>query len=1027
MMLNMLRYSLVCCGILLTATTALAQLPQTRLYALSRSGGQVGQEFDLAVTAGDDLEEIDRLLFSHPGITAEPKSPGSNTFTVKIASDVPVGTYEVRCGGRFGFSNPRRFVVSNRPELVESSGNNSPEQAMPFELGSVINGRLQSSSEIDWFQFEAKQGERIVFDCWAERLDSRMNGVISIHDETGRKRLIYSQYDKGADPVVVFDSPADGTYLIKLHDLTFRNGNEYVYRLYSYTGPFLEFALPPAGTAGTTGQFTLYGYNLPGGEPTETLLRGVPLEKLDVEIPIPAEADTFDVENRVTAIGAGLDLFSYRFEQEGQVSNPIRIGIADSPVLVEEEPNDSSEQAQSVNVPVEIGGQFSQPGDVDHFRFEAKKGEEIVIEAIGERMGFQVDPYLVVNQVIAKEEGEEIKRLTAQDRVDASLLANVFETKTDDPQFHLTVPDDGLYEVVLRDRYWESRGAANLVYRLSIRHARPDFRLVAVPEAPTAGNTWPAGLRKGDHFPLRVFAFRRDGFDGPIRVSAMDLPEGLACPDVIIGEKQTSAALVIAASEEAPAGWHQVGLQGTANVPRDGEPQSVTRNVRGGTIVWSIGNNIPAISRITDRVSVTVIEEPAPFQVVTDVHTVEARQGEEISVPVKLLKRQDFDDKVTLNAQGIPDKTNIEFKNGEIDKGKDEQTLTITLKKDAVPGTYTLWLKAQGKVSYSRNPERAERLAKAHEEAKQKLEAAKQAVEQAGKDKEQAVAALEKAGKQVEEMQSVLAEREKGLAAAGKEMEQAQAEAKAAAEKLAAVEKELETAAQQFKSAEEKQKSAAEELARSEQALAQSEKGLTGTKAAVIAAEAGLAQARQALEEDADNQALKANVFDADQKLQQVRQAHVTADREHTQAVQALMSHRPAAESAQASLEKAAQAHQTAKAAHDEMAKLHEAAAKQLADARAAYKAAEEAHQSAEKELAQAQAAVKAAEEAQAKAEAEEKAAADSIKPLENEISTTEKAAKDAAEAAKPKSLDFTPPSTPIVLTVKPAEEEKKE
>ena len=76
---------------------AQAQLPQTKLFAISPMGGQAGQSFDLSLSSGTDLEEIGKLVFTHPGITAAPKmqdvngkpQPVANVFTVAIAPTYP--------------------------------------------------------------------------------------------------------------------------------------------------------------------------------------------------------------------------------------------------------------------------------------------------------------------------------------------------------------------------------------------------------------------------------------------------------------------------------------------------------------------------------------------------------------------------------------------------------------------------------------------------------------------------------------------------------------------------------------------------------------------------------------------------------------------------------------------------------------------------------------------------------------------------------------------------------------------------
>mgnify|MGYP000945825273 CR=1 FL=1 len=66
------------CGWVLLCGNAFAQLPQTRAFSIYPMGWQAGQSCDLVITSGTDLEDISQLLFSHPGITAKPKTQDVN-------------------------------------------------------------------------------------------------------------------------------------------------------------------------------------------------------------------------------------------------------------------------------------------------------------------------------------------------------------------------------------------------------------------------------------------------------------------------------------------------------------------------------------------------------------------------------------------------------------------------------------------------------------------------------------------------------------------------------------------------------------------------------------------------------------------------------------------------------------------------------------------------------------------------------------------------------------------------------------
>ncbi|MCA8999147.1 MAG: hypothetical protein KDA80_19250 [Planctomycetaceae bacterium] len=1126
-------FAWACIALVSFVTTAAAQLPQTRLYAISPPGARTGTEIELRILAGDDLEEVNQLAFSHPGITAFPKTtekdgqqvPIPNVFLVKVDPSVPSGIYECRAGGLWGFSNPRRFVVGTLTEKTEETDNGDPVKAKPLELDTVVNGQMEAGTDLDWFQFSGTKGQRIVFDVWAERIDSKLNAVLSIYDSEGRRRLATSRNVKGDDPVLVFEVPADGQYLLLLHDMTYKNGNEYVYRLLTSTRPYLEYSLPPAGQAGTTSEFTLFGYNLPGGEPADTELRGVSLEKLSLFIAVPPNADTLTPDNRIAASSAGTDAFSFRLNHNGVDSNPLLIGIAESPVVVEQEPNNEGGQAQTITVPTEVGAQFSTVEDVDNFRFEAEAGQMISIDVVAERLGRATDPILYVYQVKKKDDGtEDLRQLTVQDDNTTQFQQNVFETKTDDPSFQLDIPETGTYQVTLRDRYWESRGHASLLYRLNLRRRTPDFRLAVTPSAPTAGQTWPTGLRQGDNFPMTVYAFRRDGFEGSITVSAQNLPQGIQCPEVVIPEKANSATLVATAAQDASPGLYAFRVQGTATTMNpeavkavvnkqkaiddgskpvadlqkavdqakqaldkaqaehdaaakaaadapdnkgltdqaaqskqaldqaaakyqeaqqklDAQKQTIanltnelelarqaetsskrtlTRQARAATVVWSFAGNQPAIVRLADRVAVTVMAEPAPFQIVTDVHRIEANQSRQILIPVKLEKRE-FDEKVALNVQDMPKNSNIDFPNSAIEKGQAENVLRMFVKDNAPPGTYTLWLKSQGQVAYRRNPAKAERLKKVHEEKKAIADAAKATQTEATNKKNEAVNALNQANQMAQQAQATLTQKQQAMATAKQQVEQATKEAAQATEKLAAEEKTLATATKDKADAEAKHKTAAEQLAAAEAKVQASQKAVEEAKAAVAAAEQSAKQAEEAATAQPENEDLKKAAADAQTAVTNAQQKQQEADAALAELTKTRDAMKTATDQAKAELDKAVTSLADAQKAKDAAVQAKQTADQKQAAQQKALSEAEAAIKAAEQDLAKKQADAKVAEQAKVAAEAAEKEAQAVATNAENVRKAAETEATNAEKAAAPKNINFTPPSTPIVVVVKPA------
>ncbi len=580
-------FALVAATALIGATSAFAQLPQAKLFSVFPPGAQVGVATEVAISNGVEMDEANRLIFNHPGITAAQKvtdangvkTPVVNTFVVTVAAGVPDGIYEVRFSGRFGVSNPRSFVVGSRKEINEIEPNNAREQATPVELNSTVSGRTDGSA-YDYFKFTGKAGQRVLCLCQAGRIDSKLKAQIELYDaagvippavagaaaapspqaaQTGR-RLAFSRGAARRDALLDVTLPADGDYFLRIIDQVYGGSVDHFYRLTITTGPYIDFALPPAGVAGSNTQVTLFGRNLPGGQPAGVSVDGRPLEKVAVSVTVPGDAENTQAADNLGAIQGGVDAFSYVWNTPAGNANPLTLFVAPAPVGLEQEPNDTPAQANKITVPAEIAGQFQASRDVDFFTFDAKAQEVYWIEAFGDRHGSLADPYITLDRVTKDDKGvETVQRITAQDDTGVNLIPNVFETLSDDPAFQFVVPADGTYRLTIRDRYYESRGDARMVYRLSIRKEAPDFKVVVLPEAPLADNnttaaTYPANLRKGENFSCRVIAFRRDGYNGAIDVTVENLPPGITCKGTSIGPGQTNATIVFSANEDAADG-----------------------------------------------------------------------------------------------------------------------------------------------------------------------------------------------------------------------------------------------------------------------------------------------------------------------------------------------------------------------------------------------------------------------------------------------------------------------------------------
>ncbi len=730
------------------AQSAEAQLPAARLDGIFPAGAQVGTTVDVTLT-GIDLDDAAELHFSHPGLTAKPKMaaatpfdkerPIPNQFVVTVASDVPVGSVDVRARGRYGLSNPRAFELSNLEEVTEVEPNNGLDEAVELALPKIVNGRIERTADVDRYRFTASAGERLLVECRTRRIDSLLEPVITIYDAQGRE-LVNHRCAQMEEALVDFHVPATGEYSVRVADAYYRGNDSYGYRLAIGPLPHLDFIFPPAGPAGVTSQFTVYGRNLPGGKPSDYAIDGQRLESLAVKVAIPKDpAKLLPLGDRVDPEQAFVDAVEYRVRSGAFVSNAACVGIATAPVVMEANANDSPSQSQVLTPPCEVAGRFYPARDNDWYAFEAKQGDAYTIDVISNRLGLPTDPQLVIHQVTTNDQDEEqVKVVATVDDLGTRDRAQ-FDTRNADAAYQFLAPVDAVYRVTVRDGYSSLRSDPRLVYRLAIRKSQPDFRLVAVPQDP-----WGAlVLRKGDRTTVDVLAERRDGLTEPITLSVSGLPNGVTSTPVTLGPTTTVASLVLTATENVAPGIASLNVVGTAKIGG----RDVVRVARYGTANTSMRmlqpnqrpqNSLPA--RLSRQLMVSIVDSESPFAMELQNDTVwETTRAGILKIPYTATRRRAYKGVVQCAVANLP--VNINPTTFSVAANADKGEFQLTLRNNTPPGTYTLHAGAfVTSYSYARNPESAE-------VAKQRKEAIDKVVAEATEKAKEATTAKQQADK----------------------------------------------------------------------------------------------------------------------------------------------------------------------------------------------------------------------------------------------------------------------------------------
>jgi hypothetical protein len=696
-------------------------LPTPRLTIVTPNGGKTGSTVEVVLT-GADLDEPQALLFSHPGLKAElipeppppppdpkkgpakPPPPQPPKFKVTIAGDVPLGIHDVRLANKWGVSNPRAFVVGDLSEVLEKEPNNDVDQAQKVDLNSTINGAITTPTDVDYFTFTGKKGQRVVVSCLASSIDSRLQAAIELYDKAGRLLGSNKNY-QNQDALMDATLPADGDYLVRLYHFTHTAGNaEYFYRLSISTAPWIDAVFPPMVEPGKPAALTVYGRNLPGGQPDPSaVVDGRVLEKLQVTVNAPndpAALQRLSYSGHLPPNASGLDGFEYRIKGAAGASNPFLLTFARAPVVLDNGNNDKPEQAQEVPVPCEVAGRIEKRRDQDWYSFTAKAGETYSIEVLSDRIGAPTYMEFALFNPANKQQ----LLYESPDNTD-TLTPFKFSTRTADPaRYQFKAPADGKYHILVKSQTGDTQAGPRHYYRLRIGPNQPDFRLILMSES--GFNPDAFVVRQGSSQYFDVFVWRHDGFNGEIALSVDGLPAGVTCTPQTIGPGLRHAALSITAAPDAAVWTGEVKIKGTAKI--DGK--DVVREARAGSITWPVQpqQNIVTVSRM-DRQVILGVREQAQFNLTASIDKMTVAQGDKITVALKATRMAPELKAPIVVTSAVPLPNNqppfITFNNNQpVNIAATDAPAVLTIAPNAVPGTYTLVFRSVAQMPFTRDP-----------------------------------------------------------------------------------------------------------------------------------------------------------------------------------------------------------------------------------------------------------------------------------------------------------------------------------
>ena len=597
-------------GILTVFATANSLFAQTSFPMITHAypvAVQRGTTVEVAVDGKMNFAGAYKAIFEGTGVTAEATSPPptpagvltSVKMKVTVAKDAPLGVHEFRIATTLGLSSVGQLLIVDDPVIMESANNNTVAQAQAVKLPCVLAGKLEVVEDLDYFKFEAKEGETVSFEMFCARIQDKIHDLqkhakpmLTLIDAEGREVGANDTFFF-ADPMLSVKIPKTGTYFLQVRESTFDGDPRWVYAILATNKPYISHVFPMAGNPGKTIDVEPIGS-------AKSL-------KAKFALPIPDKLGIQQIQLNI----------------DGVKTNPATFIVSKLPQFIEQEPNDDPAKANRVTIPVGINGQIGMKRDIDHYVFAAKKGNAIRFELKARRFGTLLNSSLHGILEIMNPKGAILASSDITHGLEASLV--------------FTPATDGDY--VLRIRDLNSKGSESSVYYVEADWALPDFTIRCDPDKTMIG--------PGTSTSWYVHVVRVNGFTEPIQVEVKGLPKEITASPLTIAPTMTQGVIVLTAAPNATLTAAQVEVIGTAKMTIDGKEEMLLHGVTSNQEIYMPGGGRGRFDVNMQTVAVTAPSDILKVDVSTNQITL--KPGEEVKIDVTVQRRQDYDKGVFLD------------------------------------------------------------------------------------------------------------------------------------------------------------------------------------------------------------------------------------------------------------------------------------------------------------------------------------------------------------------------------------------
>lgn len=613
-----MRRLFVVVGLLMVAVAARADRFYPMVMAVRPVAIQAGKTCEVEFDSRYSMHGAYQVFVTGSGVTGEvdPPAPvkGAAPAVTRLkvrfrtAADALPGIRDVRLVTPQGSSTLGQLVVVRDPIVIEAANNNTLQTAQPITLPAAVCGALEAAEDIDFFKFSVPAGQALTFHVICHRLADRIHDlqqvadpILFVRDAAGTVIAANDNFF-AADPLLHVRFEKAGDYYLEVRDVRYAGEPHWTYCIEINDRPFVTAVTPLHARPGATTRLKLDGFNLPVKE---------------TDLAVPADAP-HGVQRFVLPVG------------KGGTSNPISLVISDLPAVVEAAgDNDTPAKAQPIAIPCAVSGAMDADGDVDHYVFDAKKGDKFTFDVLAQRAGTRLDSIL---RVLGPKGERYVENDDHQERTSGY---SSFNLVADSRIEGWTAPADGKYLLQVRDVH--QRGGPGFGYVVQATRSQPTFVMDL--------DTDKTNLAPGTGGVIHVRLTRKDGFDGEVALSIDGLPAGVqaTCGRIVAG--RTDGCIVLQAAADAKKGAANVRVIGTATLPGSPKPLKVPArplqefySPGGGRNHYPVQMHTVAVGDPLDLLSVQI----SPTELTL-------KPGESKKVEVTVQRQPDYKGNLTLD------------------------------------------------------------------------------------------------------------------------------------------------------------------------------------------------------------------------------------------------------------------------------------------------------------------------------------------------------------------------------------------